>query len=185
MATVLLYGHLAKKYGRRHEFQISNPAEAIRALKANYPGFEQDVLGHGGGYHLLVGYESRMGERLGDVMSEREVIRVVPSVAGAGIETMAFWFFANTSLGVAASWVAGALVSIAISVALSSIASSLLAPDSPDSEGVERAENKPSYLFDGPVNTTAQGHPVPVGYGRLRIGSQVVSVGLSTEQIPA
>lgn len=184
MATVLLYGHLAQKYGKRHEFEISSPGEAVRALKANYPDFEQAVLGHAGGYHILVGFEDRVGASISDVMSQREVIRIVPSVAGAGIETLAFWFFANTALGVAASWVAGAIVSIAISVAVSSIASALFAPDKADVTGSERAENKPSYLFNGPVNTTAQGHPVAVGYGRLRIGSQVVSAGLSVEQIP-
>lgn len=184
MATVLLYGHLAQKYGKRHQFEISSPGEALRALKANYPGFEQAVFEHGGGYHVLVGFEDRTGPRVGDVMSQREVVRIVPAVAGAGIETFAYWFFANTSLGVTASWVAGAVVSIALSVAVSSIASALLAPDMSDVGDSERAENKPSYLFNGPVNTTAQGHPVAVGYGRLRVGSQVVSAGLSVEQIP-
>ena len=185
MTTILLYGHLAQKYGKRHEFVISNPGEAVRALKANYPDFEQTVLEHSGGYHVMVGFEERIGPKVNDVMSSREVIRIVPSVSGSGIETIAFWVFANTSLGVAASWVVGAVISIAISAAISGIASALLAPDKPkagDSE--KRAENKPSYLFNGPVNTTAQGHPVPVGYGRLRIGSQVISAGLSVEQIP-
>ena len=183
MATILLYGHLAKQYGRRHSFQVSNPAEAVRALRANYPGFEQAVLSHGGGYHVMTGYEDRVGERLGDVCSDREVIRIVPSVSGAGIETIAFYVFANTALGVAASWAVGALISIAISVAISSIASALLAPSKSDSSGSERAENKPSYLFNGPVNTTAQGNPVPIGYGRLRVGSQVISTGVSAEQV--
>lgn len=184
MATVLLYGHLAREFGKRHEFDISSPGEAVRAMKANYPGFEQAVLGHTSGYHVLVGFEDKVGASIGDVMSQREVIRIVPAVAGAGIETIAFWVFANTALGVAASWVVGAVISIALSVALSSIASALLAPDKADPSGSERAENKPSYLFNGPVNTMAQGHPVSVGYGRLLIGSQVISAGLTVEQIP-
>jgi predicted phage tail protein len=33
---------------------------------------------------------------------------------------------------------------------------------------------KASYLFDGPVNVTREGGPVPIGYGRLLIGSQVI-----------
>lgn len=184
MAVVLLYGHLAQKYGKRHEFEISNPGEAVRALNANYSDFEKDILEHTGGYHVLVGFEDRIGPRLSDVMSAREVVRIVPAVAGSGIETVAFWVFANTALGVAASWAVGAIISIAVSVAISSIANALLAPDKPKVGDSERAENKPSYLFNGPVNTTAQGHPVAVGYGRLRIGSQVISAGLSVEQIP-
>jgi predicted phage tail protein len=35
-----------------------------------------------------------------------------------------------------------------------------------------------SYLFNGPVNTTEQGNPVPVLYGRLIVGSQVVSASV-------
>lgn len=184
MAVILLYGHLALKYGKRHEYQISNPGEAIRALKANYPGFEQQVLSHTGGYHVLVGFENRLGIDVNDISSQKEVIRIVPSVSGSGIETIAFWLFANTALGVAASWVVGAVISIAISAAISSIASSLFAPSKADSKNSERAENRPSYLFNGPVNTVVQGHPVPVGYGRLRVGSQVISSGIFTEQIP-
>ena len=31
-----------------------------------------------------------------------------------------------------------------------------------------------SYLFNGPTNTVNEGGPVPVGYGRLIVGSQVI-----------
>jgi len=41
---------------------------------------------------------------------------------------------------------------------------------SPDSGG----GGEPSYTFSGPVNTIGEGGPIPVGYGRLIIGSQQV-----------
>jgi predicted phage tail protein len=47
----------------------------------------------------------------------------------------------------------------------------------------EPADNRASYIFNGAVNLTAQGNPVPICYGRMRIGSVVVSAGLSTEDI--
>lgn len=47
----------------------------------------------------------------------------------------------------------------------------------------EKPENKPSFIFNGAVNTTAQGHPVPIGYGRLRVGSAVISAGMAAEDI--
>jgi predicted phage tail protein len=34
------------------------------------------------------------------------------------------------------------------------------------------------------VNTTAQGHPVPVGYGRMIVGSAVISAGIDVDEIP-
>ena len=58
-------------------------------------------------------------------------------------------------------------------------------PDAQASEPSERPENKPSYSFNGAVNTTAQGHPVPVGYGRLVVGSAVISAGIDVDEVPA
>ena len=59
------------------------------------------------------------------------------------------------------------------------------APTPKATEPSERPENKPSYSFNGAVNTTAQGHPVPVGYGRLIVGSAVISAGIDVDEIPA
>lgn len=42
-------------------------------------------------------------------------------------------------------------------------------------------DNKPSYTFSGAVNTQAQGNPVPLLYGRMIVGSAVVSAGISAE----
>jgi len=48
----------------------------------------------------------------------------------------------------------------------------------------EKAELAPSYLFGGAVNTANQGNPIPIGYGRLRIGSQVIAAGVRSTAIP-
>ena len=63
---------------------------------------------------------------------------------------------------------------IAMSVAVSGISALLYGPGSEDSSK-EIAKNDPSYNFNGAVNTTKEGHPVPIGYGTLLIGSGVVS----------
>ena len=36
-----------------------------------------------------------------------------------------------------------------------------------------------SFVFSSPVNTTAQGQPIPVGYGRLRVGTNVIGTSLT------
>ena len=41
----------------------------------------------------------------------------------------------------------------------------------------------PSYIFAGPVNTIRQGNPIPIGYGLLRVGSQVISSGITTRNV--
>ncbi|HNQ32149.1 MAG TPA: hypothetical protein PKJ93_00055, partial [Methanoculleus sp.] len=35
----------------------------------------------------------------------------------------------------------------------------------------------------GPVNTMAQGHPVPVGYGEMIVGSAVISAGIEIDEV--
>lgn len=42
---------------------------------------------------------------------------------------------------------------------------------------------KVSYLFNGPQNTIREGGPVPVGYGRLLIGSQVVAASYDVSAV--
>lgn len=47
----------------------------------------------------------------------------------------------------------------------------------------ERPEERPSFMFNGAVNTSEQGGPVPVVYGRSITGSVIMSGGITTEQI--
>ena len=48
----------------------------------------------------------------------------------------------------------------------------------PDEKKGPEAKNTTSFVFSRPLNNTTQGVPVPVGYGRLRVGSNVVSSSL-------
>lgn len=43
------------------------------------------------------------------------------------------------------------------------------------------ADNKASYAFGGVTNTTAQGNPVPLAYGKRRIGGAIISAGIYVE----
>jgi predicted phage tail protein len=56
----------------------------------------------------------------------------------------------------------------------------MLSPQTPTNTG-GIADTKRSYYFDGAVNSSAQGDPVPYGYGRMRIGSKVISSGIYSE----
>jgi predicted phage tail protein len=47
----------------------------------------------------------------------------------------------------------------------------------------EAAARLESFSFSGLVNTTKQGLPVPIAYGRVFTGSAVVSAGLDTDDI--
>ena len=52
----------------------------------------------------------------------------------------------------------------------------------PDVAGPKGGGGK-SFLFDGPTNTAGEGGPVPIGYGRLLVGSKTISASYSTTYV--
>lgn len=92
-----------------------------------------------------------------------------PLIAGLGAASPSF---ASIAFGIGTSLVLGGVAGI-------------LAPTPKTSAGAAEATNLPSYTFNGAVNTTAQGQPVPVGYGRMIIGSAVASAGISADDYQA
>lgn len=202
MKTILLYGHLGKAFGRVHRFDIGTPAEAIRALRANFNGFEAHLLRYSSpGYRVLVGGESRTLEQIAQPSGERETIRIVPLVSGAGKGLGGIILGAaligvgiatgGASLTLSSAWAGGFATtagyfatSIGVSLVLGGISQMLFQPPKP-SGSIDRPDNKPSFAFDGAVNTVAQGNPAPVCYGRMVVGSQVIYAGLGVEQIDA
>lgn len=69
---------------------------------------------------------------------------------------------------------------IGVGLTLSGVAQ-MLAPTPQTSDEDKKTENK---YFDGPVNTSVQGSAVPLGYGRMVVGSAVISAGMSIDSTP-
>lgn len=194
MKTIRLYGALGEKFGRVWRMDVKSPAEAVRALCSQLPGFRKHLQEHSApGYRVLCDTESR-GERELRLGTAARTIRFVPVVQGAGrglgqiiagIAVLAYGYFSGDYATVGAYLTSGsAYVAVGASLMLGGISQALTRPPSVG-DTVDRPDNKPSYSFDGAVNTAAQGNPVPVCYGELIVGSQVISAGLSTEQVAA
>lgn len=203
MRVVRLYGALGERFGREHRYAVRSPAEAVRALCATLPGFRAHLVEHSEpGYKVFAGAEKRPSvERLADPCGAREVIRMVPVVVGAGGNSGGLGILLGVALAVVAPYVtpfllgagvsagiAGAVGSIvggiAASLVIGGISQLLFSPaKTPSPDANARPESKPSYAFDGPVNVTAQGNPVPLVYGRLLVGSQVVSQALQAAEL--
>ena len=50
----------------------------------------------------------------------------------------------------------------------------------------DRETNKASFIFNGPVNVTQEGQPIPLVYGfNVRVGSVVGSAGIFSEDVTA
>lgn len=195
MLTVKLYGHLATQFGDTHKINANTPAEVIRAFCANYKDFKKSIVQDGKAlYKIFVGKENRSDtEKIH--LGASKVIKIVPVVAGAGglgkvvlgaaLIVASFYMpeymftqglFAATNFSSIAS-------SIGWSLVLGGVSQMLFAPPKVKMNSGERPENLPSYSFAGAINTTGQGNPVPICYGRLRVGSQVISSGLSVAQL--
>lgn len=210
LKEIKLYGALGQKYGKIHHFAVASAGEAVRALKANFKGFEQDVINFSGGFRVFVDHEEITEKPEIFTLARRSIrsIRIVPVVAGsksgfvplllgAALIVLTSGTAGAFLLGTQAATMGGVLGAaglgatavsiiggIGVSLALNGIAQ-LLSP-TPKNKNSTQAGNtsNPSYSFNGPINTTQQGLPVPVFYGELTIGSAMISAGVTVTNIP-
>ncbi len=212
MKVVKVYGALRKRLGQcRFEFDVNTPAQAIKALCVNFPGLDKwliDSEQDGVGYRVAVSKEKITEQDVSPLLmpfSDREVFSITPVVAGAGRGTgqilagvaliTAAIVFAPAGagfLGLGAGATAGtftlgaaassAIGSIGLSLTLSGIATSISPQPGLDST-LDESVQLESFTFSNVVNTQRQGMPVPIAYGRLFVGSAVLSSGLDVDQV--
>lgn len=199
MKVVKVYGALRKRLGRcRFEFDVATPAQAIKALCVNFPGLDKwliDSEQDGVGYRVTVSKEKVTEENVAPLLlpfSGKEVFSITPVVAGAGrgvgqiltglaliavsIAVPAATFGLTSMLGVGLAGGSLLLGGIAQAISPQPQLSSVL-DDGPDAARLE------SFSFSNVVNTARQGLPVPIAYGRVFVGSQVISSGLDTDAV--
>ena len=192
MKTVLLYGELAKRFGKTHRFAVRSVAEAVRACRANFEGFEGYMTAahnHGIGFKVFVGGASMPScAEVHNPVGNAEVIRIVPVLMGSGnvarivigalLIATAFVTGGVSLLGFGVS--AGSIGLIGGALILGGIAG--LRTKGPDPTDDPKGKN--SYAFSGSANTSRQGTAIPVGYGRMIVGSVVISAGIETTDEP-
>ena len=193
MTQIELGGVLGKTFGKTHHRLIST-VEATRALAATVPGFEKYMITsdrRGLTYAVFRGKKNIGKDDLGFPVT-KEVIRIVPVVIGgkkAGVlQTIlgAVLVVVGAVVGVMTSWtgVGGVIGSAMVSAGIGMMAGGVIQMLSPQPGGLaskQSADNQASYAFGGVTNTAAQGYPVPLGYGRRRIGGAIISAGIYVE----
>jgi predicted phage tail protein len=191
LTEVRLYGHLRARFGKSHRVAVRSAGEGVRALCATVPGFRQHLQRHSlPGYRVWLDREVVADAAQLQVPAGR-LIRIVPLTAGAknggigqiltGAALIGLSYFLPVTPLISGFTFSAASIatSIGISMVLGGV-SQLIAGTPKSAAPAERANNAPSYAFNGAVNTTGQGNPVPILIGRLRVGSQVISTGIST-----
>lgn len=190
MKTVKLLGELGKEFGKSFKLEVSSPAEAVRALCINFPAFKKHLIDSGErgvAYKVLVGKEALTCDDLHNP-SGKDVIRIVPVLQGAGgggvVQTIIGAALVALSFVPFLAPIAPYLMSAGIAMMIGGVVQMLSpTPNLSSQDSNNQPDNKPSYTFNGAVNTSAQGYPVPIGYGRMMVGSAVISGGITVEEL--
>lgn len=189
MTRIELSGTLGKMFGKVHHRLISTTHEAGIALANTIPGFEKFMISseeRGLTYAIFKNNKNIGLDDLGFPVTG-EVIRIVPVV----VESKKSGFL-QTILGaviVAAGAVAtfvfdqpwGVNVMMAGGAMMLGGVVQMLSPQPAGLARKESADNKASYAFGGVTNTASQGYPVPLLYGKRRIGGAIISAGIYVE----
>lgn len=188
LTTVRLHGSLAQRFGREFRFSISSPRQAVLALARQIPAFRDALRAPGARFRVLAGTTHVTEAILDGPVGGGEMIRIIPVVQAAK-DGFGQILVGAALIGLAATpWAAGlgalgtAVQGMGVSMVLGGVAQILAgSPDAPLAPS-EPSGRDPNYLFDGAVNTVAQGQCVPVCYGGpIRVGSARISAGSSPE----
>ncbi|WP_139538045.1 tail assembly protein [Klebsiella spallanzanii] len=197
MVRIELGGILGKQFGKSHCRMVATTSEAIRALCCTINGFEKfmnNSKAMGLTYAVFKGKENIREDDIPFPINDN-VVRIVPVVIGSkkagvlqtilGVALIAIASIATMGAGgilaaMAAGSGWGSVAMLGASMALGGVLQ-MLSPQVPGLASQQSPENKASYAFGGVTNTTAQGYPVPLLYGKRRIGGAIITAGIYVE----
>jgi len=194
--TFELYGELGEKYGKTFTMFVSSVREGISLLAANFKDFKQHLIdsdNHLAGYEVWAGDYSLEGTTQDFSMSRAgSTVKIIPVVKGAGatgrivlgaVMVIVGLVIMYVTWGTGSPWVAP-LIMTGIGLIAGGIAEKLSKKPNVDLADTAEVDSATSYLFSGPTNSTKQGRPVAIGYGKMIVGSNVISAAITTSDIP-
>jgi predicted phage tail protein len=173
MTQVYIHGILAREYGNNFKLSLPNPKDVLEAIDCNRSGFIKrlvELQKEGFCYDIIINKKRVTQEEHMTGVKNPETIDLVPAITGAGPVAA---FFAFLGSGTLAANLVAAVLFAAISYALT---------PKPEMEAleIEADASKSSLIFSNTVNVASQGSPVPIGYGRLKVGSQVIQATIKS-----
>jgi predicted phage tail protein len=183
VAIIKFYGNL-KQFGDKFRINADTAAEALNGLYCQVNGLKKHIMN--GHFRVRINRhdinDDNLQFGLHSKIPQDAAIHIVPKIAGAkngGI----FSFIAGAAMiivGVVAGVTTGvgfALVAAGVGLMLGGVAQMLTKLPKTD-KSADGDTNKNTYFSDLD-NTIAQGVPIPLCYGEMKIGSKVLSQGLS------
>lgn len=192
LTKVILDGPMGKQFGREWELDVSSPREAIRLINANNPGFIGWMRQNAQKYSKYA-IVCKIGDRIEEFSEEQyreqegkfDEIRFVPIIEGAGNVFRIVVGVVLLIVDYMTCYASGGYLSAMGAALILGGVAGMLAPKPNMSQGSvgNAADSRSSYYFDGPANTTSQGAPVPLIYGRCMVGSQAISAAVTVDQL--
>lgn len=191
--VIKLSGSMAQRFGRTHRRALSSASEVFRALSRTVDGFEDYLReARARGLDFVIFRDRRnIGQEEFSLLGPGDELRIIPVIRGskrAGIFQAvlgAALIAGGIALGPAGAGLIGKGVALNVAlVGASMVLGGVVQLLSPQVAGMrmrQDPDNKPSYAFGGPVNTTASGNPVPLLYGQREIGGAIISAGIYAE----
>lgn len=182
LTTIKLYGVL-RQFGREFRLAVRSPAEAVKALCVQIPGFERFIANAGArGIEFAVfrGKKNLQEKEMG--FGGGDEIRIAPVITGSkrgGI--------LQTVLGVvllAIAYVFPVTAPYLAPAGIGLVAGGVIQMLSPQAGGLRTSaspDNQPSYAFGSAKNTTASGNPAPICIGERRWGGAIISASIYAE----
>lgn len=193
MVNVRFYGSL-KQFGTEFRLDCKTPAEVVQALTSQIPNLRQFI--QKGLFTVRVGrdyFDNRYLEKgLSQKLKDDATVHFTPTLKGSkrgglfGVITgvaliagaLALGPLGFSVIGANAAWTVGGL---GASLLLGGVAQMLT--KMPDMKLGSEKEKKQSTSFTNLSNMAAQGRIVPLAYGRIRVGSLIISQGIETMDI--
>lgn len=185
MVNVRFYGSL-KQFGTEFRLDCKTPAEVVQALTSQIPKLRQFI--QQGLFTVRVGREyldnRYLEQGLNQHLKDDSTVHFTPVLKGSKKAGLFQTIVGAVMVVVGAftSWAGGAaLIAGGIGLIAGGVAQMLT--KMPSMSTGKDAERKQSTSFSNLSNMAAQGRPMPLAYGRIRVGSLIISQGVETMDI--
>ena len=169
---IQLHGILAREYDGHFEYELGNPKNVLQAIDTNRKGFISRIIElekQGFCYDIIIDKKRVIHAKEMEQFKNPETIDLVPAITGSGVVA--------TVVGSIVSFLgsSGLVATLVKAVIFAAVAYALTpTPEPEEALEIEAKGSRTSMIFSNTVNTASQGSPVPLGYGRLKVGSQVI-----------
>ena len=188
MTTINLHGLLAQEYPKQFVLKINTVKDIVRAIDCNRNGFVKrlnELKREGLHYDIIVNGGASGGH--GATTKYIKQVDLVPVIAGAFVAAIGALagVLGGGAIATAVATVAVGAGTAMIAKALQpkpekqpdvggTVATDTSSPAQVDPVTFESRAATASMMFNNTSNIASQGAPVPIGYGRLKVGSSVI-----------